>query len=209
MELYSYVLPHDSGFAPNPFGGFLSLATCKPKIRASAHPGDIILGTGSASTVGNGKLVYAGIISEVVPLEEYGKRTRFNAKRPASKGDWWKKHGDNIYYMKNDLWGQRKNIHHNMDDLEKDISGKNVLICEKFWYFGGQAIEIPPILQEVVKKGPGHKRIKTPEIIKEFHNWLLHLEEGIHGTPEMEPHNTCGPSCGEKPDVDPRCKGPC
>ena len=36
MEIFSYVITHDSGFAPNPFGGFLTLATCKPKIRKSA-----------------------------------------------------------------------------------------------------------------------------------------------------------------------------
>lgn len=28
---YSYVVARDFGFAPNPFNGFLTLATCKPK----------------------------------------------------------------------------------------------------------------------------------------------------------------------------------
>ena len=85
MNLYSYVVKHDYGFAPNPFGGFLTLATCKPLIRKNARLGDFLAGTGSAASVGNTKLVYAGEISAVVPLEEYGKAQNYNIKRPASK----------------------------------------------------------------------------------------------------------------------------
>ena len=69
MELFSYVIVEDSGFAPNPFGGFLSLACCKQRIRTFASVGDYIIGTGSSRTVGNTKLVYAGEISEVVSME--------------------------------------------------------------------------------------------------------------------------------------------
>ena len=32
MKLYSYIVARDFGFAPNPFYGFCTLATCKPKI---------------------------------------------------------------------------------------------------------------------------------------------------------------------------------
>src|SRR5712671_5339411 len=33
MRLYSYVVARDFGFAPNPFFGVCTLATCKPDIR--------------------------------------------------------------------------------------------------------------------------------------------------------------------------------
>ena len=32
-RIYSYVVRYDSGFAPNPFYGYCTLATCKPDIR--------------------------------------------------------------------------------------------------------------------------------------------------------------------------------
>lgn len=44
MKYFFYILKHDSGFAPNPFYGFCTLATCKPEIRKQAEVGDWIVG---------------------------------------------------------------------------------------------------------------------------------------------------------------------
>lgn len=191
MEIYSYVITHDSGFAPNPFGGFLTLATCKPKIRSSAKVGDIVVGTGSAKTVGNGKLVYAGIVSKVIPIEEYGIDKTYEIKRPSTKGEWWKKHGDNIYYRDGNKWKQRRNLHHFEHDIRHDIDGRNVLICEEFWYYGADAIEIPSHLLIIVKKGPAHKRIQDKNLVQGFYRWLICNKKGICGNPEMEPTSGC------------------
>lgn len=51
MNLYSYVITRDYGFAPNPFWGICSLATCKPQIRQRALKGDWIAGFGGANTI--------------------------------------------------------------------------------------------------------------------------------------------------------------
>jgi hypothetical protein len=69
----------DSGFAPNPFGSFLTLATCKPQIRKHPRKGDYIIGTGSSATVGNHKLVYAGEIADVFSLADYGKSPTYKS----------------------------------------------------------------------------------------------------------------------------------
>ena len=47
MRLFSYVVARDYGFAPNPFFGVCTLATCKPIVRRVAAIGDWIVGTGS------------------------------------------------------------------------------------------------------------------------------------------------------------------
>lgn len=47
-HLYAYAITRDFGFAPNPFHGVCTLATCKPRIRASANIDDWILGIGGA-----------------------------------------------------------------------------------------------------------------------------------------------------------------
>lgn len=39
MRLFAYKMTHDTGFAPNPFWGYLTLATCKPKIREKKRRG--------------------------------------------------------------------------------------------------------------------------------------------------------------------------
>ncbi|APG28859.1 hypothetical protein A7E78_14075 [Syntrophotalea acetylenivorans] len=188
MEIYSYVLKHDSGFAPNPFHGFLTLATCKPAIRRNARAGDILFGTGSKNTVGNNKLVYAAIVSKVVQITEYDINPKFEVKKPTINGEWYSKHGDNIYSVENAHWIQRRNPHHNRNDIKRDTSGSNVLICYEFWYFGKSAVTIPGHLQHIIKKGPGHKRISENKEIMQVSQWLHSLPKGINGTPEMEPN---------------------
>ncbi len=60
-RIYSYVVRYDSGFAPNPFYGYCTLATCKPDIRRGAEVGDWVVGSGSndRSIRRGGHLVYA------------------------------------------------------------------------------------------------------------------------------------------------------
>lgn len=192
MDIFSYVIKHDAGFAPNPFGSFLTLATCKPSIRKRARKGDFVVGTGSASTVGNRKMVFAAQIDKVIPLEEYGTLPAYKVKRPSNRGVWWRRHGDNIYIKIDGKWKLRHNDHHFKDDMVRDISGKNVLICKRFWYFGGSAIELPDKFNEIIKKGPGHKRINDELLVNCFVDWLTTLPEGEgrHGTPEMSQHLT-------------------
>ncbi len=57
MRLVSYILTSDTGFAPNPFFRYCTLACCKPQIRRSAEPGDWIVGI-SRKADGN-RIVYA------------------------------------------------------------------------------------------------------------------------------------------------------
>ena len=45
-KVYMYVVDRDFGFAPNPFHGFCTLATCKPRTRRVAKVGDWIVGMG-------------------------------------------------------------------------------------------------------------------------------------------------------------------
>jgi hypothetical protein len=40
IRIFRYILKNDSGMAPCIDNGLVSLATCKPKIRASAQHGD-------------------------------------------------------------------------------------------------------------------------------------------------------------------------
>src|SRR5712672_36303 len=97
MRLYSYVVARDYGFAPNPFMGVCTLATCKPKIRAKAKIGDWVVGTGVASRKRSGRLVYAMRVSAAMTFNEYWNDPRFQDKKPNMRGSKKQAFGDNIY----------------------------------------------------------------------------------------------------------------
>ena len=96
-KLATYVMTTDSGFAPNPFYGYCTLAACTPNHRPyRIEPGDWIVGT-SPTGIGN-KLIYAMHVSEVMDHDDYYHDKRFARKKPALNGSWRNRCGDNIYH---------------------------------------------------------------------------------------------------------------
>lgn len=180
MKLYSYVVTHDFGFAPNPYGGVLTLATCKPRIRRFASPGDWILGTGSAKGIGCNRLIFAAKVSMSMPTAEYGASTTYQFKIPSKE----RRHGDNIYFrdVRND-WNQRRNPFHGFEEMKHDLSGENVLVCREYWYFGDRAPTLPTKFQCLVKRGPNHKNNTKHPKADVFINWLRKFEAGVIGQP--------------------------
>ncbi len=66
MKLFTYVVARDYGFAPNPFYGYCTLATCKPQIRSTASIGHWVIGTGVKTKYDlAGHLIYAMKVDEV------------------------------------------------------------------------------------------------------------------------------------------------
>lgn len=193
MKLCTYIITHDTGFAPNPFHGFLTLATCKPTIRRSKniHVGDWLVGISAKSSLGRDRLIYMAQISEIVSLEEYGDNARFAVKKPGKEGN--SIHGDNIYYKDNKAeWQQLPNAAHDKTQQEHDISGKNALIANDFWYFGDHAPKIPKNLDLI---GNARTKYLTDErVINDFITWINTFPKGINGTPSMTAK--CGASCG-------------
>ena len=99
-RIYSYVVRYDSGFAPNPFYGYCTLATCKPDIRRWAEVGDWVVGSASnnRSTKRGGHLVYAMRVTETTTFDDYATDARFEAKKPFRMGSRKQSCGDNIYF---------------------------------------------------------------------------------------------------------------
>src|SRR2546427_11595938 len=97
MSIFSYVITHDTGFAPNPFGGVLTLATCKPKIRRVAKPRGWVVGTGSCRSVVSGRVVFGAQIAEKLRIEDYGDADHFACKGPGASREAWRRPGGNTY----------------------------------------------------------------------------------------------------------------
>lgn len=147
--LYAYTITRDLGFAPNPFHGNCTLATCKPGIRKSANIGDWILGIGGANLSSvKGKCILLMKVTEKMNFDLYWKDPRFSIKKPVRNGSHIQMLGDNIYHKNGDNWIQEDSHHSNADgsfnitNLERDTSSDNVLISSHFYYFGIDAIVV-------------------------------------------------------------------
>lgn len=193
--LYSYVVAYDSGFAPNPFNGYCTLATCKPKIRKTASVGDWIVGTGSnRKGVRRGSfLVYAMRVHETLTFAEYWSDPRFEKKKPSLYGSYRMACGDNIYRpIEGGGWKQRNSYHSNhdgsqrKDHTDKDTKVDRVLISNHFVYFGAEGPPIPEALKKanLVHSGIGEHSLTNIPVITAFEAWLNEIGlEGYQGRP--------------------------
>lgn len=184
MRLYSYVVARDYGFAPNPFYGFCTLATCKPDIRRTAEVGDWIIGTGSRSKGREGHLVYAMRVSETMTFDQYWGDARFAWKRPSLHGSLKQAFGDNIYHHEADGGWSQENSHHSMHDgspnpenVQQDTRTDRVLISDHFVYWGGEGPEIRAEFRDwngvdVSLGRQGHRCNFPEELVAQLVAWL-------------------------------------
>jgi hypothetical protein len=173
-KLFSYVVQHDHGYAPNPKGGCCTLAKCKfgsiakRNIVEMAEKDDWIVGTGGADltkSAGPGKLIYAMRVDRKIPLGEF-RRTM----------------GNRI-------------------DAQRSIRerGRFALISRHFFYFGRNAIKIDTIPMRHLdhpfeKKGPAYRCDFTEAFIKDFVTWLHAKSKGVRRGPPCQPLEELGPS---------------
>lgn len=179
MRLFTYVVAVDSGFAPNPFGGYCTLAVCKPRIRNTAKIGDWIAGI-TPKRLGN-KLLYAMQVKEKITFNDYYKDKRFQCKKPKlSSQDTKLQCGDNFYFISKDgSYQQKKNNYHNKSDEKRDLSSEYVLISDvnDFYYFGSDAIELPEELKQIMSVMRGHRSNFEEETIRDFIQFISTLED--------------------------------
>lgn len=194
--LHSYIVAYDSGFAPNPFNGYCTLATCKPDIRKNAEVGDWVVGTGSnrKGVRRGGFLVYAMRVTETMPIAEYWNDPRFERKKPNLFGSYRMACGDNIYCPDEATggWEQLNSYHSKADGapfqkhINRDTSVNRVLISDDFFYFGAEGPPIPDELKNagIVLISRGRRKITDAGTIATFERWLQSLGvKGYQGRP--------------------------
>lgn len=194
--LHSYVVAYDSGFAPNPFNGFCTLATCKPEIRKHAAIGDWIIGTGSnrQGVRRGGFLVYAMRVQESLTFAGYWNDPRFARKKPNLHGSYRMACGDNIYRPDPTGCGWiQLNSYHSQNNgspvrkhINRDTSIDRVLVSNDFVYFGAEGPKIPTAFKDagLVLAGRGRRKITDAAKIAAFEAWLNRLGvKGYQGQP--------------------------
>jgi hypothetical protein len=171
----AYKMTDDVGFAPNPgYGGgdYLTLATCKPGIRRCHSIGDWLAGFTSqklnGDCPGQERLIYLAKVSNSIPISEYYE-------------DYPKRRIDNIYEWKNNKYYQLANKYHTEEDMERDISGLNVLIAEEYYYFGGDALDIPNDLRIKLPNRSTYGFIVKGKAADDFIAWVRQKAGGRTG----------------------------
>jgi len=202
MEIWTYVITNDDGSAPNYEAPATTLAICKPRIRANAKEGDVVLAFCGA-TLNRQRphsVCWAGVISEKMRLGDYWNDKRFACKKP-SRSDV----SDNIYRPSTGgKLVQVKNKPHGHDQIKRDKSGKNVLVFGKRWHFGNNGPTLPEKfgLRMLLNARRGHRRrqIRNEEWRK-LRRWLnsqrqVPLSEGSYNCRRTRKRrDTCGPIC--------------
>ncbi len=197
MQCFSYIVARDYGFAPNPFLGTCTLATCKPRIRETAKIGDWVIGTGSKAFGFKNMLIFAMRVSTKTDFNEYWHDQRFQCKKPFSNGSLKQMYGDNIYtYNAESHEWLQENSHHSNDDgsinqrnMKRDLGSKFVLISEEFYYFGKKAISIPAKFRNknsvnICLESQGYKCKFPEDFVGEFIDWIQGNNElGYLGDP--------------------------
>ena len=178
MKVFSYVVDHDNGHAPNPYFDYCTLCRCKFREKPGGHwnvvelaeRGNWIIGTGGANlnrSAGHGKLIYAMRVDEKLTRKMYYDDPRFKLKKPANMGTYEMTRGDN-----------RQPI----CDFEKNE--QFALVSEHFYYFGKEAVDIPEQFRNFEKKGPWFRSDITPDDFGQFLRWLqANYKLGMHGEP--------------------------
>lgn len=198
MRLHTYVVARDYGFAPNPFFGVCTLATCKPKIRSVAAIGDWVMGTGSKQWNREHRVVYAMRVTESMTFEQYWSNPRFQQKKPNLRGSKKQAFGDNIYSRDTEdhPWRQADS-HHSLTDgnpnpknVNADTGTNRILLSNDFVYWGGEGPALPMKFlnygphHESVCAGRGHKNDFSPQLVEEVVSWVRSFQQtGFCGEP--------------------------
>jgi hypothetical protein len=130
-SVYVYKLTTDNGGAPATYRGLLSLAICKPKIRAKAEVGDWLIGIAGKSLRPGAALIYVAQVTQVLEGGSYYSDRRFS-KRP-----------DAVYEWRRERLRIKSNARfHDTDDTLRDVGSEplyraaRVLLSDKYRYFG-------------------------------------------------------------------------
>ena len=191
-SLFSYVVDHDLGFAPNPYDGFCTLVHCKfggaggpANIVEQAEEQDWVLGSGGQSkqSAGNGNLIYLMRVDEKLPFADYLTDARF----------------------------QRRS-----DCIDRGFGNLFALVSRTYFYFGRNALPLSDLpaslaVPTLLKKGIGFRRDLPAEAVGELAAWFAqNYEIGMHGDPCVSHSTTIQPRRVAEPgaaaDTRPICR---
>jgi len=194
--LFTYLITHDGGAAPNPFWGVCTLVVCKPAIRRAVKVGDWVVGMGAKGMLVTdyevadmtGRVVYAMRVTSKLTMAEYDAYASKELPKKIPKWvdrDWRRRVSDCLYDFSTDPPTQRKGVH-GPKDAERDLSGGYALLSTDFVYFGDRAVRLPDRLRPILPKTQGHRSRSNDPHVDVFVAWLRglgHAPRSVLGEP--------------------------
>jgi hypothetical protein len=164
-RFYFYKMTVDGGGAPCVRGGLLSLAICKPRVRATASAGDVIIGMAGSRIDPRNGIIYVAKVERNLREGEYYRESQYR-RRP-----------DCIYRLRAGEWVQVANPFHTPVDIDRDLGRQRehtqVLISREFRYFGGRRFPVdweryPALRKRVDRLLQGHRVRHSDEVAREL-----------------------------------------
>ena len=156
MTLYSYVVEHDNGYAPNPSNGICTLAYCKYPMRRYVGENDYVVGLAGARykrhvTVEWPPVVYAMRVTQVCGFEEFESDPRYTG-----------------------------HVQYDENAEEEKTKTNRVLVSTDFIYWGDYEEPLPPELRDL-RVGRNYKCHFAPEVVEAFIKWFNGFPQGQRG----------------------------
>lgn len=167
MRVWTYVIVADLGSAPNHEGAATTLTICKPRIRRSARPGDLVIAFNGAAVEDEegcfrhahpDSLRWAGVVADVLPLAAYWSDPRFAGKRPGAStrpDNFYRDDGHGLTWVENTV--------HGPDHHARDTGGRQALVFDRRWRFGRTAPILPPAFGLAQRARRGERLHDLPE----------------------------------------------
>ena len=188
--LYSYIVREDHGFAPNPYGGVLTLTCCKPDMRLQAQSGDYVAGISGADHPASRKLLlFAAKITARMTMTAYRDwaESECTDKIPGPVPP-HRKLGDAMY-VGPDLARDRRGYHDRSNRAE-DVRGRYALLSRfpDFAYFGSRPVELPEHLRPITGVRRYYWSRKNDDYLPRFVEWFDSLQDrGLRHSPTLGP----------------------
>jgi hypothetical protein len=120
-------------------------------------------------------------ITERLTLGEYWEDIRFEDRKPerTPRPDNFSRRNSSGTFI------QVPNRVHTQAHAPTDLSGRYVLLSDRFWYFGQNSVPIPTDLIHLVHSSVGHTvdKHRRPDDAVQLQRWLGTWPEGINGEP--------------------------
>lgn len=130
-RIFFYKLTSDNGGAPCIQDGILSLAICKPMIRCSAVPGDLIFGFAADSLHSDNRLIYIARVAEKITNGDYYTKRKYTARADCV----YRRHGSRFKWKRGAMHHGPEHLRHDLG-VWPDYPRAVVLLSRDFRYFG-------------------------------------------------------------------------
>lgn len=164
-RVFLYLLDHDTGYAPNPFHGWCTLAGCKPQIRRSAGIGDWVVGV--TPKADGHRVAYVMQVKVKFEIAKYHRDHRFRRKRrPPRPRSIIEACGDNLVRPR-----------------DPDPNAAFVLAAKRFAYYGSKPRDWPRALRRIQMPSRYYLVNHDPETLHALLRFVRACRTGVHAPP--------------------------